>query len=203
MAGIEHDVDRALTLRIDALIAQGIDIWERFDRDVRAHRWHSFVPANYASVFRLLTSLRAPGLTFLEWGSATGVITIMADMLGFVASGIELDPYLVSIARDLAVQYDSRARFVIGSFVPSGYRPSQKDGEGRLGTIGDGASAYAELRQGLDDFDIVYAYPWKGEGRTMLSVVEQYGGRSCRLLLHGEGDITIYAGGKIVGSVEA
>jgi hypothetical protein len=188
--------DPTVALRIDALIDEGNEIWERFDRDVRTRQWHPFVASDYAVVLQALSALRAPGLSFLEWGSATGVITIMADLLGFDAVGIELDRDLVATARELAARFDSRARFLIGSFIPVGYRPQRKNGDGRLGTIGDGASAYAEMGRGLDDFDLVYGYPWKGEEPTMLNVMAQYGHPSARLLLHTDHGITIYRGGR-------
>ena len=88
---------RALILAPASLVGQWQGeleekFFERFDTDVRQHRFHPFVPADYDAVLQELISLRAPELRFLEWGSATGVITIMADLLGFEAYGIELDP---------------------------------------------------------------------------------------------------------------
>ena len=68
-------------------------------------------------VLEALLPHRGPGLKFLEWGSASGVITIMADFLGFQACGIELEGELVEIAEALAARYDSKARFVEGSFL--------------------------------------------------------------------------------------
>ena len=43
-----------------------------------------------------LRALAGRAVSFLEWGSGTGVITIMADMLGFEAYGIEINPALVA-----------------------------------------------------------------------------------------------------------
>ena len=79
------------------------------------------------------------GLKFLEWGSASGVITIMADMLGFEAYGIELDESLVNTSRTLATTFESNARFAAGSFLPAGYVWRPAGGDGRIATIGDGA----------------------------------------------------------------
>jgi hypothetical protein len=198
--GETQAVDRVLARRLEELIELGEEIWARFDREVRLDHWHPFVPADYRSVLRSLINLRAPRLKFLEWGSATGVITIMADLLGFVACGIELDADLARIARTLALRFDSRARFAVGSFVPAGFRTKRPNGEGRSGTIGDGPSAYMELGQAPDEFDIVYAYPWKGEETLMLDVVAQYGAPKSLLLLNGEGGITTYRGGRILST---
>jgi hypothetical protein len=189
-----------LRQRIAALSDEGWEIWERFDVDVRRNDWHPFVPADYERVLEALVAQRGPGLRFLEWGSATGVITIMADLLGYEAWGIELDPALVEVARGLAARYGSEARFAAGSFIPSGYRYRPADGDGRLGTIGHGASAYPELRHPLEDFDVVYAYPWGGEEAMMIDLMRAYGGRGARLLLHGGEGVRVYRDGKLVAA---
>lgn len=178
-------VDAALGARLTSLCDEGWEIWSRFDTEVREHHWHPFVAANYERVLQTLLKLRRPGLRFLEWGSATGVITIMADLLGFEAYGIELDPELVGIARGLAERFDSQARFAAGSFLPAGYQWKPRDGDGRIGTIGNGASGYLQLRHPLDDFDVVYAYPWPGEEPMMQDLMRCYGDRGARLVLHG------------------
>ena len=87
-----NPLDEALIRRLDALSEEGQDFWHDFDATVRQERWHSFVAADYDLVRAALLPLRRPGRPFLEWGSAHGVITIMADLLGFDACGIEIDP---------------------------------------------------------------------------------------------------------------
>jgi hypothetical protein len=190
----------ALAVRLDALIEEGTDLWERFDREVRTNHWHPFVASDYGRALQALMDAHAAGRTFLEWGSATGVITILADLLGFEASGIELDAELVAVARDLASRHGSRARFAVGSFVPAGYQPKFRHGDDRLGTIGDGPSGYRELGHPLEDFDVVYAYPWMGEERVLLDLFNRYGGKHALLLLHGENGITTHRHGRVVRS---
>lgn len=196
----EDEVDDALRARLISLSDEGWEIWNRFDIEVRQHDWHPFVAADYEKVLQTLLALRCPGLRFLEWGSATGVITVMADLLGFEAYGIELDPELVNIARGLAKRFDSRARFAVGSFLPAGYQWRPRTGDGRIGTIGHGISGYAELQHPLEDFDLVYAYPWNGEEPMMHDLMRCYGGDRARLLLHGgtEG-VRIYRGARREG----
>jgi hypothetical protein len=194
------EVDPALLARLEALSEEGQDIFHRFDLEVRQHQWHPFVPADYSRVLETLLTLRAPGLSFLEWGSATGVITIMADLLGFDACGIEFDSKLVEVARGLARKFDSRARFAVGSFLPTGYHYKPRDGDGRLGTIDDGESGYLELRRPLEEFDLVYGYPWGGEEAMMLDLMRCYGGRGARLLLHGSTPgMKVYRDGRLEG----
>lgn len=195
------EVDAELRARISALCEEGWEIWRRFDTEVRQREWHPFVPADYDAVLDALVAVRAPGLRFLEWGSATGIITIMADLLGFEAYGIELDPDLVRISRELAERYGSGARFVAGSFIPSGYRYRPRNGDGRVGTLGDGESGYPGLGHPLDDFDLVFGYPWHGEEAVMLDLMRAYGARGARLLLHGgeKPGVRVFRDGKQVG----
>lgn len=191
-------LDPVLRTRLHALAEEGREIWDRFDVEVRQNGFHPFVAADYENVLQALTALRAPGLRFLEWGSATGIITIMADLLGFEAYGIELDARLVETARELARKHGSNARFAAGSFLPSGYRYRPRHGDGRLGTIGDGESGYRELGVPLDDFDLVYAYPWGGEEPMMLDLMKSYGGRDARLLMLAGSEVRVYRGGRLV-----
>jgi hypothetical protein len=194
----QPDLDAALSQRIDAVCEEGRAFWHRFDTEVRQHDWHPFVAADYDSIRSTLLLLREPGRRFLEWGSATGVITIMADLMGFDACGIELDSSLVQVARELAVRSRSNARFVVGSFIPMGWEWTPRGGDGRLGTIGRGPSGYVQLGRALADFDIVYAFPWAGEEPMMVDLMRCHGHEDARLLLHdAECGARIYRGGQL------
>ena len=176
-------LEPALRARLDALLDEGWELCDRFDTDVRQKEFHPFLPADYEEVLEALLPFRGPGVRFLEWGSANGVITIMADLLGFEAYGIELDGDLVVQARALAQRTGSRARFAAGRFLPSGYRLNRGGEKDRLGTIGTGPSGYVELGIPLDDFDLVFGYPWSGEEPIMLDLMSRYGRADARLLL--------------------
>ncbi len=176
--------DEALRSRLAALCTAGWAVWDRFAENIMERPFHPFVAADYEAVAEALWPFRRQGLRFLEWGSATGVITIMADMLGFDACGIEIDSSLNATAHDLARQFDSKARFAAGSFLPTGYRWRSRDGDIRTGTLGTGPSAYAELGRSLDDFDMVFAFPWDGEEPMMLDLMKQYGRADALLLLN-------------------
>ena len=177
-------MDAHLRSRLEALCAEGWALWDRFTEELGLERFHPFVAADYEVVLETLLRCRGPGLRFLEWGSATGVITVMADLLGFEAYGIELDPDLVATARDLARKFDSLARFAAASFFPEGYRWRAGDGDNRIGTLGTGPSGYLALGRSLDEFDVVFAYGWDGEEPVMLDVMKRYGRPDALLLLH-------------------
>ncbi len=194
-------LDATLQRRLRELFDEGDELWDRFDRAVRRQAFHPFVAADYDVVLEALLPLRAPGLRFLEWGSATGVITIMADLLGFEACGIEIDARLVDQARELARRFDSDARFVAGSFLPTGYEWGGQGGDRRLGTVATGESGYLELGMALEDFDVVFGYPWGGEEPIMLDLMRAHGrGDAAFLLLAGDG-VRVYRGGRLRAGV--
>ena len=168
-----------------------------FEKDVRSKQWHPFKPANYRVVLQALIKYRGADVRFLEWGSATGVITIMADLLGYEAYGIELDASLVETARELAQRNQSKARFAAGSFLPTGYLWEPEGGDGRLGTIGEGTAGYDELGIDMQEFDVVFGFPWDGETDMMLDLMAKRGGTEARLLVNMTNrGIYEYRGGK-------
>lgn len=174
----------ALRAKLDTLYEDGHEHFHRFDSDVRKRSFHPFVPADYNDVESILLPLVRPGARFLEWGSGTGVITIMADLIGFDASGIEIDESLAAVARALAARYQSNAKFAAASFLPAGYEYRDPDGGHRTGTLGSGPSGYLALGRALEDFDIVFGYPWHGEAPVMRDVFRKYGNPESTLLIY-------------------
>ena len=193
----EMRLEPVLRSRIVELMEVGQEIWNRFDMEVRQEEFHPFVPADYTQMLGVLLDLRAPAIRFLEWGSGTGVITIMADLLGYEAYGIEVDAELVEVARRLAERFGSGARFAAGSFIPSGYKTRSRRADPRLGTIDQGSSAYPELGRPLEDFDLVYGYPWSGEESVMVDIMRCYGAREARLLINAGEGMKIYVDGRL------
>ena len=192
--------DTILRARLDAVCADGWAIWERFDRTVREREFHPFIAADYDVVRRALLALPGRGRRFLEWGSASGVITVMADVIGFEAYGIELDASLVRTAREFAVRHQSQAKFVAGSYLPTGYRRPGPVGPRDAEKTGDGPSGYLQLGLALDDFDVVFGYPWGGEAPMMLDLMRQYGSPDALLLLHDTNEgVKGYRRGREVG----
>jgi len=192
-------LDDPLRARLRALCEAGWEFFDHFDRTVRERGFHAFVASDYELVLDALTAHRAPGLRFLELGSGSGVITIMADLLGYEAHGIELDVGLVGTARAMAQRFASRARFVHGSFFPAGYVYRGAGGELRTGTLGEGGSGYQELGYALDDFDVVFGFPWGGEEPVLLDLMARYGNPDALLLMqsvnHG---VLAYRGGRLL-----
>jgi hypothetical protein len=124
-----------------------------------------FIPSDHELVYAALAALRRShpdGLRLLEWGSGFGAVTGLAASLGFRAHGIEIDAELVAISHELLAAHRLPATIVQGSFVPPGARDDDlADLETR--TVLGEPDAYDELGADLDDFDVVFAYPWPTE----------------------------------------
>lgn len=192
-------VDDALRARLHAVCAAGWEFFEQFDRTVRERGFHAFIPSDYDMVLASLMEHRAAGRRFLELGSGSGIITILADLAGFDACGIEIDLELSNTARELAQRFGSHARFVHGSFFPAGYTYRSANGDLRTGTLGEGRSGYQELGLALDDFDVVFGYPWGGEEPVLLDLMKRYGSPEALLLMHSVTDgMLVYRGGRLV-----
>ena len=163
------------------LFEAGDRAWEEF----RAHasaRHHLFIPSDPGEVYAGLVPLVDRAHSFLELGSAAGVITILADLLGFEAYGIELEPWLVGRSVELAERFGSGATFAEGTFVPEDYQNVIEDLPADFETPDAGADAYDELGLELDEFDLVFNYPWPGTEDWLQEMMHRHARRDALLL---------------------
>jgi predicted O-methyltransferase YrrM len=137
----------------------------------------SFVPSDARYAFQVLLWLLRSGAarkggSFLEWGSGQGMAAILASLVGFDATGVEIDATLVKEAAMLARRYGARAAFVHGSYDPGTPCMRVVGAEGR---------------------DLVYVYPWPGEEGYFLRLFDSTA-KAGGLLLMGLGpeDVRVY-----------
>jgi SAM-dependent methyltransferase len=156
------------------LWAEADAIWEA---NSNAPAYALYVSADYKAIFDKLCELRGRVDTILEWGSGLGVVTIMANRLGFDAYGIEAEPDLVKLAEGLASKYQATPRFVVGSFIPAEFEEDLPAGEEFGRTLTTATPAYEELDMELRDFDLVYAYPWPDEHGIYRSIMRRHASR--------------------------
>jgi len=180
---LENDIQSEESLLIDfaQLWDQADKIWEREDG---SPEFAAYVSADYMAVYEQLKLLRGHVETFLEWGSGLGVVTIMASRMGFEASGIEAESKLVDYSNDLADEFDCTAQFAHGSFIPDDFiwDPSQGDESER--TAIDLPEGYEQLDSGLEDMDLIYAYPWPTEHRLYHNILNEFGAPNVQLLTY-------------------
>jgi hypothetical protein len=158
---------------LERLIAEGQVAWEEF-RALAKDRHHLFIPCDHHEVAQELRKLRTRASTFLELGSAAGIVTVIASLLGYEACGIELEPWLVERSIEIAERFDARATFAEGSFVPLEYQEDVELLSAEFHTPAGGACGYDELGLELDDFDLIFAYPWPGDEDWLTEMVRRY-----------------------------
>ncbi len=132
----------------------------------RADHVPAFVASDFAAVYGALCEVEdsLPGRWFCEWGSGLGVVSCLAASLGLDAWGIEAEPSLVRAAQRLAADFDLPVEFVHGSFLPAGAAAALTRGRTFAWLNRDEAcSAYEVMGLGVEDFDLVFAYPWPDE----------------------------------------
>ena len=118
-----------------------------------------FVPSNYQVVYSALDTM--PRGRFCEWGSGIGIVTGLAEMLGFDACGIETNERMAAASRELLSGFGLSAAIKTGD--------------------------YFEISH---DADIYFTYCWPGKiprvEHHFLSVTPD----NARLLIyHGEEDV--------------
>jgi hypothetical protein len=99
--------DRPLSQAAADLIAEGRS---RF----KTVSCFDFVASNYELVWQVLDAL--PRGRFCEWGSGFGIITGLAQLLGFESSGIEIDENLAEASRKLLADFGISSRIYCGDY---------------------------------------------------------------------------------------
>jgi hypothetical protein len=146
-----------------------------------------FIPSDYELVWRTLAAVRREfpdARRLLEWGSGFGVVVGLGASLGFEASGIEIDRGLAAVSRELLAEHRLRATIAAGSFVPDDDDASERLADLETRTVLGAAHAYDELAADLDDFDVVFAYPWSTEEAMYLRMFARGADHGAMLLTY-------------------
>jgi hypothetical protein len=145
-------------------------------------RWNrskslGFFPSDYESIYPILKSLREsyPEATRLcEWGSGFGVIVGLGTILGFESYGIEIDERCVAASRSLLADHGLRGEILEGSFVPEEYAERREGSRDGVGTVLGGPGAIDEVDVGIEDFDLIFAFPWPDEQEMYSDLFARY-----------------------------
>lgn len=98
---------RAISKPVSEFIDEGLRRSKKID-------CFDFVPSNYQVVYSVLDTM--PRGRFCEWGSGIGIVTGLADMLGFDACGIEINEQMASASRELLVDFSLSATIETGDY---------------------------------------------------------------------------------------
>ncbi|MCP3904313.1 MAG: class I SAM-dependent methyltransferase [Planctomycetes bacterium] len=166
---------------LESLVRDGTAMFDRLTHDADG-KYVNLILADPRGAREALRDLRSGSRSFLELGSGLGVITIIADLLGYDAYGIEIEPRLVDESCRLAESCGSTATFIEGSFVPPDFQEEIDLLSADFNTVTSGADAYEEMGMTIADFDVVYAYPWPDETEWLHSLFRRYAGPHAALL---------------------
>ncbi len=167
---------------VEALIHEADNRIDQFLDSLDGPLVSPFLPSDFRMVYATLQAIAekklAMGDLFCEWGSGFGVITCLASLLGFDSCGIEINEQLVEEAGTLAKLFDVNASFVCGNYLPAGYDFFNEAIGGshqllRAPTNGVIRGWYAELDAAVEDFDVIFAYPWPKEEELLESLFEE------------------------------
>ena len=178
----------AMTPGAELLLAEADRRTEAFARSGAGAGVPAFVPSDARLSHAALAAVRAGGLTasdvFCEWGSGMGTTACLAASVGFEAYGIEIERELVEASEGLAEDFDLEVTFVHGSFVPEGGDELAMD-SGDFETLSLGHTpAYDELGLDVDDFGLVFAYPWPGDEWAVENLFEHFAARGALLMTY-------------------
>ena len=106
----------------------------------------------------------------------------MAAELGFDAIGVEAETTLYQQALQTISRWPCDAEVFAGNFLPKSAKQLADDPT--LPSLGHMASTiYPSLGLEIDDFSLIYAYPWPGEDDFLEAVFERYAAKGAMLLM--------------------
>lgn len=146
------------------------DCWDK-------NQIEQFVAADYELVYQSLTWLLETqptiGRRFLEWGCGFAVVAALASSLELDAIGIEAESDLLAQGRRTIDSWNVPVELIHGNFLPAGCESIADDPT--LPSLGHAVDCgYRQIDSQLDDFAIVYSYPWPGEDDFHNQVFDRY-----------------------------
>jgi len=190
------DVPGEIRLAITTALRRIEAFQDRWDRP----QIEQFVAADYVLVFQTLNWIQQtqPLISnrFLEWGCGFSVVACMAAKLGWDAIGIEAEQDLLTggqaTARDWFDDPSQGPELLQGNFLPAGSETFADDPT--LPSLGHPvADVYESLGLDVDDFALVYSYPWPGENQFHEDVFDHHAARGAiHLQFAGPHDMRIW-----------
>ncbi|QDS96614.1 hypothetical protein FF011L_54260 [Roseimaritima multifibrata] len=163
-----HLTDRPIPGPIQQLLDESLRRTVAFhDRRESTDAEH-FVASDHPLVYRTLDWIAetrlATGNRFIEWGCGFAVNACAAASLGWDVLAVEVEPKVVAEAAKMIAMWQQPVELLQGNFLPPNAERFSEDPY--LPSLGHSAeSIYAKLDMQIDDFDIIFAYPWPGEHR--------------------------------------
>lgn len=141
------------------------------------HHAAQFVAADYKLVCQAIGWIGnyqpTIGRRFLEWGCGFAAVACLASDLDWNAHAIEAHSDLIAQAKLTIDAWPARVELFAGNFLPRD--ADQLALDPTLPSLGHGGqSAYDAWGLDVDDFALVYSYPWPGEDEFHEDVFDRY-----------------------------
>lgn len=155
---------------------------DRWDRP----QIEQFVAADYVHVFQVLDwtvgTQMMIGRRFLEWGCGFAVVSAIAAGFDLDVIGVEAEQELLAEGRRTIEAWEAPVELLHGNFLPSDADLLADDPT--LPSLGhEVPNAYDQLGLDLDDFALVYSYPWPGEDDFHERVFDRFANFGALLLM--------------------
>lgn len=189
------DLDDPLPGDIAGLIDESRTCIERYQDRWDRRPIEQFVASDFELVYRALVNIQQrsliPARRFCEWGCGFAIVSCLADRLGWDVIGIEAEAELIAQARKMVTRWESHVELWHGNFLPEGSERLAVDAH--LPSLGHPEpSLYSQHDLNVDDFDLIFAYPWPGEGDFLEHVFLEHAGRgACMLTFVGPYDLRL------------
>ena len=192
-AGMDsHPIDQAARTLIRGAQDRIQAFQDRWDQP----QIEQFVASDYELVHRaiqwVVKERLMMGNRMLEWGCGFAVVAAIGSRLGLDVIGVESEAVLLKQAQQTLIDFDTPVDLVRGNFLPQGAEALSHDPD--FPSLGhDVESAYELMGLDLDDFAMVFGYPWPGEERFHQAVFERYGATGGLLMLFcGPNDLRLW-----------
>lgn len=108
-------IEECVSLAESPVSARAAELLARGRAAFASVKCFDFVPSDYELVWRVLSGL--PRGSFCEWGSGMGLVTGMAEILGYQAVGIEVDTDLAQMSRQLFAELELKSPIITGDYL--------------------------------------------------------------------------------------
>ncbi len=183
---LKIDDDRPLQSAVENWISKSEELLQEYWDRWLEQPIEQYVACDFRYVAMALRAIAehrlADGRMFCEWGCGFGVVTGIASILGFEAIGIEVQPFLVGQARKLLKRNRLHAEIWEGNFLPR-TAESMADDQADHPSLGHHVPpAYEQYDSGIDDFALIFSYPWPGEAHFIQEVFRRHARPNALLL---------------------
>ncbi len=155
-----------------------------------------FVASDFELVFRVLRWIVEQqvmtGRRMVEWGCGFAVVAALASRLGLDVTGIEAEPRLLAEAETTVADFAVPVERVWGNFLPPGSESLALNPE--FPSLGHRVPCgYQQIGADLDDFSLIFGYPWPGEWTFHEAVFARYGAPGALMVLfYGPNDVRVW-----------